>query len=857
MKESFSELVSTLVAKPRDVLARDDHSITFLVFSASLARFVALKVYRRDFFVDELILRKFQERATALREEPVPGLAFPLESGISQARLFQVTDLLPGGSLQEQVATTGPLSPQAAIRLAKLLLPIARQGVERHELRFSWNAAHIQLWLGADGDWRAGLADCDLRPPRNPWGDTPESAAVQGIRSAVRFAQGKDTPAPAWFDRWLVRSAGLTTFDGLEASLAALPVEALAEDGLLLTSPPAAWMPAPEDLPDCYDYQATAGASGLPCVYEATDLFRGGPRRVHLLPPESLTGPVLEPYLRQASALAWQRPAAGFLPIDAVMRDPRCRLIAEKTTGGLCLADLLVRRGKLSAQESTTILRQLHDTIGRLLRDGWEVPPLECRDIYLFPTGRDRDRVFFGDLSDPASFEVKVRAFPSNLMGRQLPSPAELARPGLDLTRFFLPENAFLALAFELITNFHLEGSLPAAVAHSFQATLGSSWSLNRGMAREMFLGRLEKALSTPQQPARFAPPLADVVRLRWQPWPEEAGIRVAVGVAAALVVVAGCYAVLDRPVGSPEAAAIVSVEPGPAPIAPQASSAASLDLNRAKTILEARKTDALLADLGRLREGWATNDPTQGLFSAAVAFIENRPSAPAEETGDASLQAKPIPMARASQESFAQHRRLAATGNLEEILWVGDYLGASLSASDQTEAVSYYQRAVALGRAEAMFHLAECHFRGRGVPRDPAQAVGWLEKAHGAGNPRATDVLATCYAVGASVAQDQGRAAQLYREAIRRGNRDSLGNLGFLYLTGEGVSADESRAYDLFRRGAQEEELWSMVISALCLEHGVGTDKDPAEARVLFAKAARKGHPGAIRWCNVNGVSI
>jgi TPR repeat protein len=288
-------------------------------------------------------------------------------------------------------------------------------------------------------------------------------------------------------------------------------------------------------------------------------------------------------------------------------------------------------------------------------------------------------------------------------------------------------------------------------------------------------------------------------------------------------------------------------------------SASSALDLQRARTILESRKRDALLMDLGRLRDGWATGDPTQGLFAAASAFLSGDGSTDsAEVSGNVEeLRAQPL-TGPARRDPYQHHKReLAASGNVEAMLWMGDFLSASLTPADQTEATAFFREAAKCGNADAMYKLAECHFRGRGLPRDEAEAVKWLLKAHEAGNPRATDVLATCYAVGTVLPKDHARAAQLYREAIDRGNQESLGNLGFLYLTADGLSPDEGEAYRLFRQGAQEEELWSMVISALCLEHGVGTPANPGEARTLFVKAARLGHPGAIRWCNVHGVGI
>jgi len=125
--------------------------------------------------------------------------------------------------------------------------------------------------------------------------------------------------------------------------------------------------------------------------------------------------------------MAQGRAIEGFLPVDSVMRDPRCRLVAEKAIGGISLAELPSRRGKLSGTELISVLRKVSHTVSQLRQAGWVVPPLEMRDVLLFPVGPGTGETFFGNLADDAAFTVKVRAVPSNLLGRDLPdlSPLE------------------------------------------------------------------------------------------------------------------------------------------------------------------------------------------------------------------------------------------------------------------------------------------------------------------------------------------------------------------------------------------------------------------------------------------------
>ncbi len=890
MKDSLQNLVSKLLVRSGDVIARDDQSVLHLVFSEPHLRFLAVKIYRRDFLADQRMLCLFQETGGGLRTAYVPGVAYPLDFGVVDARFYQVMELLPGGSLQDLLAVTGPLAPEAVVRLGRLLLPAVRGLVSDHGIRPVLDAARIQVWpsAGSDGPWRAGLADYDPRPARNPGSVASEQSAIADLIALLRASGGALMAAEAvcYSEFWRrITDCLPVTFQELEELLGELPLddpEATALPVAALNRASLSWFPKPAELPDRFEYHRDGAACGLPTAYEATDVFRGGLRWVHILPPERITGLSLEPYFRQGTNLT-QRPGqtVGFLPVDSVMRDPCCRLFAESTTGGICLADLLQKRGKLSNEELLALLRRISDTLAQVRSGGWLTPPLSSRDVYLFPAKGQSSTTFFGNLTDSAAFEIKLRSFPSNLLGRDLTGLEPLISCPEALARTFLPEYSFVILAFGLTREACGHEGIPAHVVACFRSALQFPLA-NHSAAREVLLTSLARALAT--NPRDVFPASSSLRRLApGRPQVQALGLRLAVAASALLVLAAfGHLALQESTAQAPAVVATVvpvaptvipantppsvpvnmapSVPVNMAPSVPVATSTATaLDLQRARTILESRKRDALLMDLGRLRDGWATADPTQGLFAAATAFLTGgSPAGDKDAPGEnGKLRAQPL-SAPAQRDSYPLHQReLAAAGNVDAMLWMGDYLSASLAPADQTEAAVFFREAARGGNSDAMYKLAECHFRGRGLPRDESAAVDWLRRAHEAGNARATDVLATCYAVGTVLPKDQARAAQLYREAIDRGNRESLGNLGFLYLTGDGVSPNQGEAYRLFRQGAQEEALWSMVISALCLEHGVGTPANSGEARTLFVKAARLGHPGAIRWCNVHGVGI
>ena len=55
--------------------------------------------------------------------------------------------------------------------------------------------------------------------------------------------------------------------------------------------------------------------------------------------------------------------------------------------------------------------------------------------------------------------------------------------------------------------------------------------------------------------------------------------------------------------------------------------------------------------------------------------------------------------------------------------------------AQDIQQAIEWWQRAAALGNADAMFNLGVCFAKGVGVAQDKQQAIEWLQRAAGLAN--------------------------------------------------------------------------------------------------------------------------
>ena len=94
----------------------------------------------------------------------------------------------------------------------------------------------------------------------------------------------------------------------------------------------------------------------------------------------------------------------------------------------------------------------------------------------------------------------------------------------------------------------------------------------------------------------------------------------------------------------------------------------------------------------------------------------------------------------------------------------------------------------------EAKEALADCFYRGIGVPEDPNAAVMLLEEAAKKGSPSACAKLASFYEAGLNGTPDIQKALMWYNRAIGLGWREAFYRLALLYLEGKSVERSFSQ---------------------------------------------------------------
>jgi len=132
------------------------------------------------------------------------------------------------------------------------------------------------------------------------------------------------------------------------------------------------------------------------------------------------------------------------------------------------------------------------------------------------------------------------------------------------------------------------------------------------------------------------------------------------------------------------------------------------------------------------------------------------------------------------------------------------------------------------------------------GVPQDPGQAFAWYERAAARGLAAAQFRLALALERGIGVGIDRERAKVWYGRAAEQGHVRAMHNLGVLLAAGE--RPDYVTAARWFALAAERGLVDSQFNLAVLHEGGRGVTKDPKQAYIWFALAAKSGEPTAVR---------
>ena len=129
-----------------------------------------------------------------------------------------------------------------------------------------------------------------------------------------------------------------------------------------------------------------------------------------------------------------------------------------------------------------------------------------------------------------------------------------------------------------------------------------------------------------------------------------------------------------------------------------------------------------------------------------------------------------------------------------------------SLSEENPLEPLHYFRAIERIktlaksGNATAMFHMGKIHAIGIAVPQDMNVAVSWYEKAIAVGDVRSHSNLGWLYQSGLGVPMNKEKAFELLYYGANHGIQTAKASIALMLLSGEGCTPDIEKGLQLLK---------------------------------------------------------
>lgn len=223
-------------------------------------------------------------------------------------------------------------------------------------------------------------------------------------------------------------------------------------------------------------------------------------------------------------------------------------------------------------------------------------------------------------------------------------------------------------------------------------------------------------------------------------------------------------------------------------------------------------------------------------------------------DLGEEPVRAEIVRVGQGPEDLVAQLRAVAAGGNRDAMLALGDASLFNLAGGGQLAAAEdYYLRAYAMGDARAAYRLGTMYATGRGARVDLAVATKWYGLAAEAGLPAGQHALGLTwwsgrYWTGLALVGDYDEAVRLFTLAAARDYSPSYLYLGLAHQLGYGAPKDAVLAAEWFEKAIAAGNVEAMYRRAEIIESGQVPDAAPDTALELFRTAASLGSVEASR---------
>lgn len=160
----------------------------------------------------------------------------------------------------------------------------------------------------------------------------------------------------------------------------------------------------------------------------------------------------------------------------------------------------------------------------------------------------------------------------------------------------------------------------------------------------------------------------------------------------------------------------------------------------------------------------------------------------------------------------------------------------------DYAKAKGFFSDAANKGIAEAMNQLGGMYFYGLGQPRNVQEALSWFKKAGDLGNANALYELGLLSETGVATKIDFPNAIKFYQAASDLGNDKAQLALARMYHYGLGVEKNHKVSADIYQKLADKQNAYAQYQLGLYYLEGTAGERLPEKARLLLKQASENG---------------
>ncbi|WP_031555758.1 tetratricopeptide repeat protein [Oribacterium sp. FC2011] len=211
------------------------------------------------------------------------------------------------------------------------------------------------------------------------------------------------------------------------------------------------------------------------------------------------------------------------------------------------------------------------------------------------------------------------------------------------------------------------------------------------------------------------------------------------------------------------------------------------------------------------------------------------------------------------NKKAIEYFEKAAEYHNKEALFLLGECYSKGYGVNiDYRKAFNYYHEAALNEHIDSQVILGKCYMNGElDVSINESEAISWYEKAAEKGSASAQEYLAYFYLSGVCVEKDEKLGIELLLKSAKQNNPSAMESLSECYHDGIGVEKNNSMAFEWCEKAAELGDVSAQYNLGIFYSEGTDVPKDIHKAVYWYEKASEQNHTNALinlAWLYITG---